>query len=488
MTSRNKKSRPGNKVVPRSPHAPGAARGKVTGKGEGKGRGKGRGSQAVVGLQGTVAPFELGQSGATLKIKERALTVSAGVPGDRLLVRLDPRVRGLAHGEALIEPSIHRVEAPCALLERCGGCSIQAMDYRAQLRAKSLAFRSAMAKLGCPPGEVQPVVGLASPLGHRTKLMMPATSRGKRLRFGLNQRGSARPTPAEGCPVQHPLALGVLAMAQSVLDRFGVLPSDLPKDPRGWLHALRVRVDPTSGQSELTLCGRTERVPGGEPMLNKLRALPSVTTVALSVCSERSSYPMVPPVKTLAGRGRTTFTLGGQQFELSPGTFFQTSAEGAELLAQQVLELLPQQLDTLADLYAGAGIFTCLSHGRWQRALVLEESQPAMADLRRHARLHKINNVVGVQGKAEVALRRVLDRKPEVVLLDPPRAGCKPGVLEAVAQAEPRSIVYVSCGFNEFIDGARRLEQHGYRPAAARAVDMFPHTTHLETVVRFERA
>ena len=460
-----------------------AMRGKSTNSGQ-PGRSTRGGS---VGLPGTVLPFELGQDGATARVGGRQVTIAAGVPGDQVLVRMDPRITGRAQFQALTRPSIHRVVAPCSVLDQCGGCSLQAMDYEGQLRAKSLAFRSALASMGCPPSEIGAVKGLPSHLGHRTKLVMPATSSKGSLRFGFYLRGTLKPLAAEGCPVQHPLVLGVLAMVQQVLEGSGVLASDvLPRDPRGWLHAVGIRVDPHSGGAELVLSGRSDRLPGGDDMVTRLMGIPSVNTLALSVNPERNSYPMVPPIKVLAGNRRNPFHLAGQRFELSPGTFFQTSASGAELLAQQVRELLPEWMECLADLYGGAGIFSCLNRDRWEKAIVVEESPTAMDDLRQHTRRENMGRLTIMPGKVEARIQRVLAAAPDVVLLDPPRRGCKPAVMDALLEAPPPTILYVACGYESFLENARLLVKGGYRPTAARAVDMFPHTTHLETVVRFD--
>ena len=487
--------------IPVSPHLGemvSAARKGKAGRGKAAGRGRSAGSRgrnsrqtrgSGVGLPGTVIPFELGQDGARARVAGRLVTIAAGVPGDRVLVRMDPRITGRAQLQALTKPSIHRVVAPCSVLDKCGGCSLQAMDYEGQLRAKSLAFRTAMASLGCSPGEIGAVEGLPHAVGHRTKLTMPATSAGGGLRFGFYRRGTLKPLAAEGCPVQHPLALGVLAMVQQVLVGEGVLATDvLPRDPRGWLHAVSIRVNPATSSSELVLSGRTKRLPGGEQLVTRLMAVPTVQSLALAVNAERSSYPMAPPLKLLAGKRRTTFTLLDQQFELSPGTFFQTSMQGAELLARQVLEQLPPWMECLADLYGGAGVFSLLSQGRWERAIVTEESSTAMDDLRQHTRRHNMAGLTIMPGKVEARLKRVFAAGPDVVLLDPPRKGCKPAVIDALQEAAPPTIIYVSCGFESFMETAKRLVKGGYQVTSARAVDMFPHTTHLETVVRFDRS
>jgi 23S rRNA (uracil1939-C5)-methyltransferase len=411
-------------------------------------------------VAGEVLPLELGQEGVQVRtgVGGRVLTLAAGVPGDRVRVR--PRVRGFAELDRLLAAAPERRVAPCPVLERCGACALQAMDYRAQLRAKSEALRRTLRDVGCPDGAIREVVGLARPFGHRTKLLMSAAGEAGALRFGFYRRGSLEPVPAEGCPVQHPQTLAVLATARQILDGHRVAPS-APRGEEGWLHALAVRADPTSGESELVLAARHRHPPGGEQLVAQLASIPSVAGVHLAANPARSSFPLEPPIHRLAGQGRTRFTLAGRQILLSPGTFLQTSAEAAE------------QLVALATA------------DRWQRAVCVEESPAAVTDLARYVEREALP-VKPIRGRVERHLRRVLDNGPDVVLLDPPRRGCQPEVIAALVERRPPVVLYVACGFDVFLRQARELVAGGYALTGAGAVDMFPHTAHLEVVARFE--
>jgi len=422
-----------------------------------------------------VLPLEPGQEGVVVQAGGERLVLPAGVPGDRVRV-----VRGAA---TLLAPSPARVTAPCPLLERCGGCSLQAMDYRAQLAQKTDALRRALAGLGLTPNKVQEVVGLERPFGQRTKLLMAAGGRAGVLRLGFYRRGTTELVPAEGCPVQHPRSLALLASARQLLDAYHVKPSGSREG--GWLHALGVRVDPRSGESELALSGTSPRVPAD--LVQQLVRLPSVSGVHLAVSRTRTSYPMEGPLRTLAGRPRTAFTLGDERHLLSPGTFFQTCAEGAERLLETVRGLLPGRVDLLADLYAGAGLLALGCRGRWRRAVTVEANPAAVADLRRRLEREGSGGLSVLAGRVEDRIGEVLRRGPDVALLDPPRRGCGPRVMAALCAHGPPVVLYVACGFEALLSDSRTLLGGGYRLNAAAAVDMFPHTPHLESVVRFER-
>lgn len=423
------------------------------------------------------------------------VSVTAAVPGDRVRVRLNPKRRELGRLERVLEPSESRVTAPCPLLDSCGGCSLQAMDYQAQLRAKAEQLSGGLSRhLNLDRADLL-VAGIGDrdrdrdqPFGFRTKLLMAAAGPAGGLRLGFYRRGTLELVPAEGCPVQHPQALAVLSTARQILDAHKVAASTSfdGRSSRGWLHALGVRVDPATQSSELILCGRSTRVPRGATLIDQLSRVPTVRSVHLSASAERSSYPAEPPFKRLAGSRRILFSLAGQRFSLGPGTFFQTSARGAELLARQVLSVLPGQIDRLVDLYAGAGLFALLARDRWRRAVAVESSTLAVADLQHHLRQHPVAGLSVVGDRVESCIERVLGRQADVVLLDPPRRGCRPEVIDALLRHRPPTVIYVSCGFPALLAEGRRLVEGGYTVTAVSAADMFPHTPHLEVVTRFE--
>lgn len=431
-------------------------------------------------------PIRLGQDGVVVAVDQDTYTIPAGVPGDKVEVKVRGKAGGVDPRPLLVEASPDRVVSPCPALEECGACSLLAMAYRTQISAKGKGLKELLQPLGCPPGRVERLTGLDRPLGYRTKLLMPAfTDRRHHLRFGFYRPGTTRPVRAEHCPVQHPLVLGLLAMIRPLLTEHGVTASGTGTSG-GWLHAISIRVDPPTGAAEVILCGRSAEPPGGNDLVDALGRLPGVETLAVSVAKKRSSYPLVPPFVLLRGTGTTRFTLGERTFRLSPGTFFQTSHEGAERLLAQVEALMPDKVRLMADLYGGVGVFARALSGHWKKALVVERSPEAVADLERAARREGLKNLEVWQGAVEERAPAAMRRSPDLVLVDPPRRGCKAGVISALNKMPPPVLIYVACGVEAFARDARKLTRGAFTLKEVRAVDMFPHTAHLELVARFE--
>ena len=441
------------------------------------------------GVKGRVQAITLGENGCLVMSGPMRYQVGAAVPGD--LIRMTPlRERGdpiPARLAEVIEPSSDRIQPPCNLIGRCGGCTFQAMAYEAQLSAKHKALQRALESL-CEGSLIGPPKGLSSPVGYRTRLLMQATPKSpkgnKGIRLGFFERGTTQLVDTAGCPVQHPLTLATLAMVKQVLTHTPMAATD-HTSARGWLHGLNIRVDPPSGASEVTLIGRHDKLPGLDHIAQRIKALPGVSGVHLAINPERTSYLYGDRFALLAGRKRTAFTLGGEAFHLSPGAFFQTCAEGAELLAQTVLAMLPEKMMALADLYGGVGVFARLSADRWQRAIVVESNPHAIDDLKSWLRHSHTRKITISSGRVEQNIGHVMESTPDVILLDPPRGGCHHKVISTLGDHKPPVIVYVACGIDSLVRDGAALIGHGYRVQEVASVDMFPHTPHLETIVKF---
>jgi|GEM_PF-6898317 23S rRNA (uracil1939-C5)-methyltransferase len=373
-----------------------------------------------------------------------------------------------------IQEIADRVEAPCEVLHDCGACTLQEMDYCAQLVLKKSTLDKLAASLTDEKLETH-FSGLDLPFGYRTRLLMPASSTDGSLRFGFYRRQSLALVAAEGCPVQHPATLKALESLREDLTTVGVEASDVEG---GWLHAVAIRCDPKDGRWDLVLMVNKTR----PALAKKLSALPGLLSVSQIIYRKRSSYPFSGVPEEVWSKERLSLELAGQRFEISPGSFFQTSLSGAELLADAVLELSPEKVGKLADLYGGVGVFSRLLASRWNEALLIEASASSIADLS----AANVPNLRYLAGAVEDNLAALDSFQPDLVIVDPPRKGLKPAVVKKLVSFRAERIIYIACGIQAFERDARLLVDGGYRLLELRGVDMFPHTQHLEIVALFE--
>jgi 23S rRNA (uracil1939-C5)-methyltransferase len=235
------------------------------------------------------------------------------------------------------------------------------------------------------------------------------------------------------------------------------------------------------------------------------RKVPQITGFVALINRERATVARGSESRTLWGRPYIRETIGGWTWRIGPSTFFQTSAAGAEILLAKALEWSqPGAGQTGIDLFCGAGTFTLPLARRMNRVIGIEAVSEAVFEGRAAAERAGLGNVVFIQAAVEDALRAGaagdraaareellkqlrLERPPDLVLLDPPRAGLHPKSLPGLALLAPRRIVYISCNPSTQARDAGALVEAGYRPLKFQVCDLFPQTPHMESILLLER-
>lgn len=357
----------------------------------------------------------------------RVAFISFAAPGELVEATVD-RVHGdyiEASVVAVIEPSADRVAPPCALFGECGGCQLQHMAYPAQLRAKEDVVREQIRRIGhLDDSVVRPIVGAANPWAYRNHLRFSTGRMYGDIGF-IRRRGRGL-LKVETCPIADPWLNERLP--------------ELQGHGRG-LHQVQMRRSPATGDFLV--------------------------------------FPEVPGVPFETGQTTYRERLAGHDFRVQASAFFQVNAAQAEQMARLVGESLPISGRLLVDAYAGVGTFAVIFADRFDHVIAIEESHQAVADAA--VNIVATPNVEMRAGKVEDVLP-FLDLAPDAVLLDPPRPGCAPAVLESIAKFRPGRVVYVSCNPATLARDLRVLVDAGYGLDHVTPLDMFPQTGHIECV------
>jgi 23S rRNA (uracil1939-C5)-methyltransferase len=436
-----------------------------------------------------------GTAGAT------RISVPFTIPGERVRVRVGPSRRGRADGTLIdvVRHSPHRVTPACRHfgpqaapgLGACGGCSWQHIAYPEQLRLKThLVDRLVHAIVRDAPTvrSMLPATRVDYPWGYRNKVhfvfaasLARAGARAE-LQMGHYVRGSRRVIPVVECPVHDERGN---AFAFAARDLFA---SALQQnEAAGSLRSLAVRAGVHTDELMATLVVRDDRNKAVRAATRRLFDIAPPTSMHLNVHSRDDAFIFGRSTRRLHGPSRMREMVHGATFLLSPTAFFQTNVRAAELLVNLALGAIDAP-SRVIDLYAGSGLFAIPIALAGSQVTAIEDNREAVADGEAALKLNP-----GARDRCRFVARRVEDaltslRAADVVVLDPPREGCVPGVLLRIAShLQPRTIVYVSCNPQALAKDLGILHAAGYQIRALQPVDMFPHSAHIETVAVLHR-
>ena len=417
------------------------------------------------------------------RIDGQAVFVHRALRGEDCDVLILKVLKNAAFGKAVrvYVPSPHRVEPDCPYYGRCGGCDFRHMDRAEELDAKRQRVQDALRRIG---GSAVTVEGIDSgaPLHYRNKSQYPAAADGS---VGFYKARSHQVVPVETCLIQKPQADAAARALRTYIASCGVSCYD-ERTRRGLVRHLYVRTN-GAGQSLLCVVVNGEKLPREETLVDLLRqAVPEAVGVVLGVNTQPTGAVLGSEYRTLWGTDVLTDTLCGLTFRLSVPSFYQVNREMAEVLYARAVEFAELTgTETVLDLYCGAGTITQVMARHAARVIGAEIVPEAIADAKENARRNGVENVEFLCGDAAAAAADFAARglRPDVICVDPPRKGLAPEVVHAAAQMAPGRIVYVSCDPATLARDVKLFTQEGYEAVRAAAVDMFPGTANVETVV-----
>jgi 23S rRNA (uracil1939-C5)-methyltransferase len=390
----------------------------------------------------------------------KVIFIPYAVIGDRAWIEIVEEKKRYAFGRInrLIEPSPWRVDPPCPYFGRCGGCQWQHIHYDRQTELKKEILKDILIRLGNLK-EAPSITAFPSPdpYNYRTRVQLKAN--GKKL--GYYQERSHQLVDIERCPIAHPLVNEIIPLLRK--DQFLL----------SLVEEIDINVSPEEGKGVL--------------IFYFLKTSEGWKTSALQVLK---SHPILKGITALRERqtaflGQThlSFTLPlNFTLRTSAGSFFQVNLKQNERLIKKVLEFSGGQGNESAlDLYSGVGNFAFPLATLTQEVWGIEENAVAVKDARFNAQFNGIENARFIRGKVEEVLKKWKREKPDLIVLDPPRTGCK-GVVDQVAELKPKRMVYVSCEPTIFARDLRLFSDRGYFLRELALIDMFPQTYHMEVV------
>ena len=428
-------------------------------------------------------------SGVAHSADGEAVFVPGTAPGDEARVRIVKDCGRYAFGilDELLTPSPDRIPVDCPVAGPCGGCSLRHLDYAAELRAKQESVLDAFRRIGGLEVPVLDILPSPEVDRYRNKVQFPVgVDKNGAPCIGFYAGRTHRIVPCPDCKLQP----GVLNDIGNALCAFFAANHIQPYDEttgKGLVRHIFLRRGAHSGQIMVCIVCTRPKLPHSAELAAQLQAqFPAIATILVNVNAKNTNVILGAETHTLSGPGFIEDTLCGVPVRLGPLSFYQVNTLAAERLygiAADYAQLQPE--DLLLDLYCGAGTITLALSDHAKKVLGAEIVPEAIDDARENAARNGIANAEFHVGATEELLPKLVENglRPDVIVLDPPRKGCDPAVLQAIIAAAPKRVVYVSCGAPTLARDAKLLTEGGYAAENVQCVDMFCWTGAVETVM-----
>ena len=371
----------------------------------------------------------------------------------------------------------------CPAAAKCGGCQLTRLSYAEQLQWK----QQRVAELLDGICEVRPILGMDDPFHYRNKVhaVLAVDKAGKPI-SGVYAMGTHRVVPVRHCLIEDRRADRIIQTIVAMLPAYKLRIYN-EYTHRGFLRHILIRTGHVTGQIMVVLVATSLEFPGKKAFVQELiQRHPEITTVVLNCNQRETSMVLGTKEITLYGEGYMEDELCGKRFRISPQSFYQVNAKQCEVLYRTAIDAAHLTgAETLLDAYCGTGtIGLCASDG-CKQLIGVELNADAIRDAKENARRNGVENARFLCDDAGRFMQKLAKEgnAPDVVMMDPPRAGSDQKFLQSLLMLKPKRVVYVSCNPETLARDLRVLVDGGYRAEWATPVDMFPGTEHVETVV-----
>ena len=397
----------------------------------------------------------------------RVILTPFSAPGDELLIDIERARKGVTWGniKQILSPSPSRIEPFCPHYTECGGCQLQHISYAAQLECKRLMLDDALRRLaGLKDADVCPCIASSLNTGYRSRVRLHCD----KGRVGFHKSRSNTIVPVAHCPV----------LTDNINACLEQLSAYISEHPIKGLSEIQISEDT---DARIILALEMDSLPDTR-LIDELKDKITVSGAVAKVGHEKH---------LLWGDDHSTFSVEGKSFRVGMGSFFQANISLVPILIKEMLDTVSSHDVSMGvELYAGVGVFCITLSGRIRSLVAVEWNRDAVDDAKANLNANQIKNVEVLALSAEDALDVLISRdlEPELVVLDPPREGLSKAVRDKLIQLSPQQLVYVSCDPATLARDIKSILASGaYHLEKVQPLDMFPHTSHIETVCSIEK-
>lgn len=413
--------------------------------------------------------------------------VQNAVTGERDRVKLIKCTKNycVARVEEVLTPSDMRQDPPCPHYKRCGGCSFQHISYEYEKTIKRNWVRRCLNQSGLSHVEVREVLSVDKISRYRNKAQYPiARDCEGKIVAGFYSPKSHSVCPIEDCLIQEESFSSVCQFFCRFLQNHGIEPY-CEETREGLVRHLYLRIGKKTGEMMVCVVLKSDYFPEEDLFVSELtRRFPTVKSVVFNINPEQTNVILGPTNRLVFGQDHISEILCERKLLLSASSFFQVNRDAAELLYNTAFKMVPlSEYDLIVDLYCGIGSIALCS-GTNAPIIGVEIVPQAIENAKRNAKINGIQNAIFLCGDASLAFESIdtSSAKNPLLILDPPRKGLSRELVDEICAKKLPSILYISCGPDTLARDLALFSQKGYHFDYVQPVDLFPRTSHVESV------
>ena len=428
------------------------------------------------------------------RVDGRVVFVRGAIGGERVRAKVIKVNKSFAVAKLaeIISRSPYRCERDiCTAPLSCGGCVYRHITYEHELDIKRGYVSAAFTKVGLSDADVLPVLSTGKVEGYRNKGQYPVARIKDRIVAGFYANKTHNIIPAESCAIQDSRFSGILRFVCEFAEQNGWSVYN-EESGKGELRHIYLRAGAASGEIMLCLVVNGDCLPNEDKLADEIReSFPEIVSIMLNKNTENTNVVLGKRYRTLWGKSGIVDRLCGLDFFISPDSFYQVNRDGAELLYGKAAEMAGLRGDeVMMDLYCGTGTIGLSMAHRVKTLCGVEIVDSAVKCAKENAERNGITNasfICADAGNKETILNAAGGKRPDVVIMDPPRKGSTKELVDCLADIEVPKVVYISCDPDTLARDCVWFCERGYKMSAVQPVDMFPRTGHVESLVCLQK-
>lgn len=374
------------------------------------------------------------------------------------------------------------IENQCPYHKKCGGCSLQNMDYERQLKFK----QSVVNRLLSDFGKVGKIIGMKTPCHYRNKAQASFINLHGKLFSGVYQSKTGKTIPVQGCMIQDEISNRIISEITRLASSFKIKAYN-PETKTGILRHVLIRRGFATNEIMAVIVLNEDKLKNETSFINAILShCPEITTIVINISKSKRKLVLGNESRTVYGSGTITDILCGKKFIISPRSFYQVNPVQTQVLYETAISFAGLTgNETVIDAYCGIGTIGIAASSAAKRVIGADSNTDAIADAEKNAKLNNVENIEFYPCDAGDFMEDFVHsgEKADVLFMDPPRAGSDKKFLASAITLSPERIVYISCNPETQRRDLFFLTKNGYKVKKIKPVDMFPFTAHTETVV-----